>query len=245
MIDQATQYKSHSPATQHQVFQSLFKAYRKNSPKSSTLSRVPLGQDEKQIHIYQSLNKKTINHWKYLMQNSDECLLKANSTEHGVTQEYRVKSNTDCLCRYAQPIHDTKIRCPLPTQIKIYKSCRHSPQFTSLTWKITAFLLFMTCRVQWIKFVLVNLTISRVFSEVWQYQRALPCCCKEWWYIVAWYALWSLLLHQSTWNFCLVRQQRQMWGCLFARGNVFLYKSWPYWLSLANFNETNLYWKMD
>lgn len=67
--------------TQHQVFPFLFKAYRKNTPKSSTPSRVSLGQDEKQIHIYQSLNKKTINHWKYLMQTSEECLLKANSME--------------------------------------------------------------------------------------------------------------------------------------------------------------------
>lgn len=146
MIDRATRYNSHSPVTQHQVFQSLFKAYRKNNPKSSTPSRVPLGQDEKQIRIYQSLNKTTINHWKYLMQNSEECLLKANSTEHWVTQEYRVKSNTDCLYRYTQPVHDTKTHCPLPKQIKIYKSCWHSPQFNSLTWEITAFLLFMTCR---------------------------------------------------------------------------------------------------
>lgn len=67
-----------------------------------------------------------------------------------------------------------------------------------------------------IKFVLVNLTISRVFSEVWQYQWALQCCCKEWWYIVAWYALWSLLLQHSTCNFCLASQQRQIWDCLFA-----------------------------
>lgn len=78
VIDQATHYKLHSPVTQHQAF----KAYRKNIPKTSTPSRVPLGQDEKQIHIYQFLNKKTINHWKYLMQTSKECLLKANSMEH-------------------------------------------------------------------------------------------------------------------------------------------------------------------
>jgi len=80
VIDWATCYNSHSPVTQHQVFQSLFKACRKNNPKSSTPSTVRLGQDEKQIHIYQSLNKKTINHWKYLMQSSEECLLKANSS---------------------------------------------------------------------------------------------------------------------------------------------------------------------
>lgn len=57
------------------------------------------------------------------MQSSEECLLKANSTEHGVTREYRVKSNTDCLYKYAQPKHDTKTHCPLPKQIKTYKSC--------------------------------------------------------------------------------------------------------------------------
>lgn len=81
MIDQATHYKSRSPVAQHQVFQSLFKAFRKNTPKSSLHQGVPLGQDEKQIHIYQSLNKKTINHRKYLMQRRR---MFAEGKQHGV-----------------------------------------------------------------------------------------------------------------------------------------------------------------
>lgn len=111
------------------------------------------------------------------------------------------------FCRYAQPTHDTKTHCPLPTQIQIYKSCQHSPQFTFLIWEITAFLMFMTYRVQWDKVCPCELNhFQGIYRDL-----AISVSCKEWWYIAAWYALQSLLLQQSSPNFCLAIQQRQIW----------------------------------
>lgn len=115
----------------------------------------------------------------------------AEGKQHGATQEYRVKSSSDCFCRYAQPIHDTKTHCPLPTQIKTYKSCQHSPVYLS-SEKLQHSCCLWLAGCSGVKFVLANLTISRVFSEVWQYPWAVssddvvlhgmhcnPYCCNR------------------------------------------------------------------
>lgn len=142
------------------------KLIEKNNPKSSTPSRIPLGQDEKQIHIYQSLNKKTINHWKHLMQNSKDCSLKVNSTEHwsysGTQGKGKYWISLQICTTYTWQRHTALC-------LNKSRSIHHADIHHSLTLspeKLQHSILWLA-RVQCDSLPLQNLTISRIFSEVW------------------------------------------------------------------------------